>query len=299
MAEKLYLLEASTSWTSECTFQNIYYWEDTKHWLLARELIKGVDVTSTGDAIGHVGDSVNELERTSKGQSVTFYALNNWNSEEPMEAEPDSETNRERDWWLTGWFKKSASIEKEIDLLEENEKKELRQKKQYTCTVCHKQFKLFRYFHAHTEKHKEDASHQCSICNKTFARKFNLTKHQRIHDDVYPYSCTICGYACRDSSGLKRHLRKHTNETPFGCNVCGKMFKLGYSLKAHLSTHTPQYCTQCGKIFSGKSNLRNHIKTIHTSEERFTCGECGESFTWKSNLEKHTCYPVTDQGVEH
>ncbi|XP_060094010.1 zinc finger protein 436-like [Heteronotia binoei] len=78
-------------------------------------------------------------------------------------------------------------------------------------------------------------------------------------------------------------------EKPFECSECGKRFSRKGNLQEHLRTHTgekPFECSECGKRFTQNGDLQKHLQT-HTGEKPFECSECGKRFSRSGDLQKH------------
>nr|XP_015920898.1 zinc finger protein 37-like isoform X2 [Parasteatoda tepidariorum] len=162
------------------------------------------------------------------------------------------------------------------------------------CTVCGKTFDDSLKFKKHQVIHKkcESQAVSCHICQKSFLQKKYLKRHlQQIHAKMAPFACDQCNKSFLYPFLLLEHSRSHSGEKPFQCDKCDRKFSTKSNQvrhsKTHLKTKTCKNCTAefeddiqykahqesctlsyecgiCGLICDRLSNLRRHIKNIHT-----------------------------------
>ncbi|XP_077287033.1 uncharacterized protein LOC143911845 [Arctopsyche grandis] len=157
--------------------------------------------------------------------------------------------------------------------------------KPFACDYCPMKFTQSGTLIEHRRNHTGEMPFACKICPKTFASRSSLWRHRFVHTKERPYSCEICGKSFSHNSTLKHHRFVHSEERPHSCPICGKSTKSKYSLQQHMFVHSEKIfiCEQCGKKFSMKANLDNHIKKMH-SKGAGRCHFCKKN---TSNLAEH------------
>lgn len=108
---------------------------------------------------------------------------------------------------------------------------------------------------------KQRKNYQCEVCQKQFGYSNDLRKHLRIHLDERPFSCTQCNKTFRQAGCLKNHIAcQHGTDTSFTCDYCTKSFPIKERLRLHLRIHSgfkPYHCLICMKKFArgGQVNI--------------------------------------------
>jgi len=106
----------------------------------------------------------------------------------------------------------------------------------------------------------------------------------------FNFRCNLCNVTFSDEEMLARHMKsKHTAKTNI-CKDCGK----AYSTKGSLAQHVHHYhrhpnaysCKVCGKTFNRKDFLVKHEKT-HTNDREFQCKHCDKAFKTNASLSAH------------
>lgn len=142
-------------------------------------------------------------------------------------------------------------------------------------------------------------NHQCSECGIAFEQYAKLKTHmQNVHAIGKQHLCPICGKRFWGKSVLENHVACHENGTWFECHLCGALMKDLTNLKKHLvkcskkkmPTEKQKFvCGECGKGYSRKDSLDDHVRVMHSNETHrvWACEKCGKKFQRHGSLINH------------
>ncbi|XP_069545536.1 zinc finger protein 721-like [Brachyistius frenatus] len=183
------------------------------------------------------------------------------------------------------------------------------------------------------KKPKEKIEYHCSVCGKEFPHAYKLERHELIHTGDKPYCCSICGRGFNQKGNLKTHYKVHLGRkgavdfddevnpiaselseylkslpgesrirSSLRCLECGRDCESQSALQAHhITTHTETtaepdavehsasqllFCRRCGTQFNEKEKLEEHMKT-HIKEKPYSCPDCGKKFINESYIQIH------------
>ena len=147
------------------------------------------------------------------------------------------------------------------------------------CGIC---FKLVRNLDFHIKKYhnKKDNKIKCDHCDFESTRKDTILKHERLKHGLF---------------NKQFGAIKETFKSEWTCPECRKTMFSIKEVEDHISLKNckENKCHECGKIFTLRYNLHQHIRNVHTSHETFKCDKCSKVFRHKSSLNKHmkNCNP--------
>ncbi|XP_039950356.1 uncharacterized protein LOC120768000 [Bactrocera tryoni] len=177
----------------------------------------------------------------------------------------------------------------------------------FKCHICAKIYLMEKRLTNHIKMHGPDGSltFKCPCyCSVYFATKDEATAHARKeHRDLI--FCNICEKFMTGHDSLKNHMRKHEQERDsksvanrnFVCDKCGKKFSGRTSLTDHVRSdcgRKPLYqCNVCGKHLTTAGILKTHL-LLHKDDTPYQCDKCGKTFKVKAQYKTHIKTRHTD-----
>ena len=134
--------------------------------------------------------------------------------------------------------------------------------------------------------------YKCDSCDKLFPAKENLKKHiKAVHEGKIrkrDFRCCTCDKIVKH---MKQHIQNVHGSEENKCSSCGKSFSSRNFLEQHIrNVHEGKKdhkCDVCNKYFSQSTNLNTHIKVVHEKSKKFHCKFCELSFSFLDGLKSH------------
>ncbi|XP_053674172.1 zinc finger protein 471-like [Anopheles nili] len=149
-------------------------------------------------------------------------------------------------------------------------------------------------FELHVKKHQKNLGKTGFVCSNPYCVQMfdtaeELSNHKKSNAHSQ-YVCEICGTELKHRNSLEVHLERHAGITHHQCPYCSSSFHTKTELKNHvLSMHISEDradCDQCGAVFTSKKLLKQHLKS-HTAVRNFHCVQCTLSFKTFHHLRRH------------
>ena len=156
-------------------------------------------------------------------------------------------------------------------------------------THVEKQVRIHQDKKGERKKDERQCHGECgnTECRKIFNRSYDLIRH--INQQSGPQTCHICGKVVKNIVVMDNHMRNYHDSSRSKCSTCFKVM-LTEKLEDHKKSceKLSLVCSTCGKAFSSKCGLDNHIRTWHEVQKAGQkCDKCGKLFVRKELLKIH------------
>ncbi|XP_075155431.1 transcription factor grauzone-like [Haematobia irritans] len=109
--------------------------------------------------------------------------------------------------------------------------------------------------------------------------------------------CYLCHEQFRNFLTVKRHFKREHPNDEFYISCCDRKIKYRYRLEEHATFHldpTSLQCKDCGKCFTAKANLDEHMHYQHSVKQKNNgyqyiekCLICSKVFTYRTGVYQH------------
>ncbi|XP_055586896.1 zinc finger protein 502-like isoform X2 [Uranotaenia lowii] len=103
--------------------------------------------------------------------------------------------------------------------------------------------------------------------------------------------CKVCGEKFAKASLMYAHAREVHGKKRYKCSDCPKMFSRQTRLKEHwqgIHSGIKEFsCDKCDKKYATQYGLKVHEKDAHSDNLPFVCDQCGLAFARQSRLQLH------------
>lgn len=173
------------------------------------------------------------------------------------------------------------------------------------CADCSIQFTKFATYKSHMKKQHKVPQPVVVCCNLRLNKRCRILEHMIFHTDPAQFRCPDCGKQFQGKDKMERHrkqLHLPREMLKHQCDKCPKRFISLNNLKAHLHTHLTEeekeamkthICADCGNGYKSKSLLAQHMRKIHLKLYVCICDICARTFNSKNDFLYH--YASTHQ----
>ncbi|XP_023029686.2 uncharacterized protein [Leptinotarsa decemlineata] len=166
----------------------------------------------------------------------------------------------------------------------------------FTCLLCQGDEVAVGEAKAITEHVKRNHGFRlyiCDVCGQDFLKRNLLSAHldEHVAAEEGDFQCEICNRIFSNLRLFRVHRRMHYPQNKaWECETCGKKYSSKNLLDEHINTHLgvrPYVCGICGKDFASKYTYKAHEKTHESRPRPFKCEQCNKSFLSQQNLTQH------------
>ncbi|XP_053618705.1 zinc finger protein 345-like isoform X2 [Plodia interpunctella] len=185
------------------------------------------------------------------------------------------------------------------------------------CAVCG----LIVFRGRDTVKHMAEAHGQnvslCKYCPQFFKNELQLKKHVKNAHRLSALTCSDCGRTFPRKASFEAHSQMHAVRT---CRACGAQFTNRACYREHrakcepdakpdvkslprnkrCNVRDPAYfiCDYCGKVYTSRPQLKNHIIWIHMNVRPYQCTYCEKRFYTAGRMAEHTVVHTRERNFE-